>query len=169
MAIKAGIAIVALGVLAGCDTGGTSPVGAPLQSGAQAGGATTEMCWDEITGPDVVKTVSEDVLVQAEIPATADTPAQPAIYRNETRQVVTQTSGARFEVPCPDVLSAEFIASLQRALNVRGYYNGPVNGEMDGATRGAVRQFQKPIGLDSAVLSMDTARALGLVVVAPAQ
>ncbi|NHX28166.1 peptidoglycan-binding protein, partial [Escherichia coli] len=54
------------------------------------------------------------------------------------------------------------VASLQRALNARGYH-APISGVMDDATRQAVRRYQAGQGLDSADLSLDTARKLGLV------
>lgn len=68
-----------------------------------------------------------------------------------------------FESPCPEVLTTEVIETLQRALQVRGYHAGPVNGQMDDATNAAVHQFQKSQGIDSAVLTADTARDLGLI------
>ena len=71
----------------------------------------------------------------------------------------------QFAVPCPDQLDAEFIASLQRALIVRGYLEGQASGRMDEATAEAVRRYQRPRGLDSTILSLDAARTLGLVAV----
>lgn len=68
-----------------------------------------------------------------------------------------------FAVPCPAAATPEFWASVQRALAVRGLYDGPVTGAMDAATGEAVRRYQAPQGLDSPVLSLDAARQLGLM------
>jgi len=66
-------------------------------------------------------------------------------------------------VPCPAVLDVEFWASLQRALAVRGHFDGAINGIEDEATRAAVRRYQAPMGFDSPILSLDAARHLGLL------
>lgn len=68
-----------------------------------------------------------------------------------------------FEVPCADDMTADFATTLQRALKSRELYDGAVDGLMGGGTRKAVRQYQAAHGLDSDVLSMDTARQLGLI------
>lgn len=69
-----------------------------------------------------------------------------------------------FEVPCPQDIDDAFIASLQRALAARGLHAGDITGEMDAATRAAVRRYQLPMGLSSDILSIAAARRLGLVV-----
>ncbi|SDW30430.1 peptidoglycan-binding domain-containing protein [Roseicitreum antarcticum] len=68
-----------------------------------------------------------------------------------------------FETPCPEMLTPEVVETLQRALQVRGYHAGPVSGQMDATTRAAVHAFQRSAGIDTAVLSADTARDLGLM------
>jgi hypothetical protein len=67
-----------------------------------------------------------------------------------------------FRVPCPEVVNTAFIASLQRALQVRDYYSGPITGQPDAATRDAVRAFQRANGFDSPILTLETAQSLGL-------
>lgn len=68
-----------------------------------------------------------------------------------------------FEAPCPEMLTPEIIETLQRALQVRGFHTGAVNGRMDSTTRSAVHAYQRAQGIDTAVLSADTARDLGLM------
>ena len=68
-----------------------------------------------------------------------------------------------FRVPCPEVMTTDFIATLQRALAARGQYDGPITGRADPATRRAVQGFQKSHGFDSPILTLDTAQKLGLV------
>ena len=81
--------------------------------------------------------------------------------------VVEERRELWFETPCRSEMTPEFVASLQRALKVRGHYQGPISGEMTARTRRAIRSFQKPQGLDSAILSKAAARQLGLVAYGP--
>ena len=67
-----------------------------------------------------------------------------------------------FRVPCPENLTQDFIASLQRALTARGYYSGPITGKADPNTRAAVQEFQRSNGFNSPILTLETARRLGL-------
>lgn len=68
-----------------------------------------------------------------------------------------------FRVPCPEVMTRDFIATLQRALAARGQYDGPITGHVDQATRNAVHLFQRANGFNSPVLTLETAQRLGLV------
>jgi hypothetical protein len=97
-------------------------------------------------------------------------PAVPAAIDPDacwTQARLTDAAGVAedrlFAVPCPGATDAHFWSSLQRALAVRGLYAGPVNGIEDEATGDAIRRFQAPLGLDSAILSLDAARHLGLL------
>ncbi|MBN2759459.1 MAG: peptidoglycan-binding protein [Rhodobacteraceae bacterium] len=67
-----------------------------------------------------------------------------------------------FRVPCPETVNSVFVASLQRALQARDYYRGPITGQPDSATRDAVRAFQRANGFDSPILTLETAQRLGL-------
>ena len=53
----------------------------------------------------------------------------------------------------------------QRALAARGYYAGPITGVMDRRTQAAIRAYQRPQGLDSAMISLAAARQMGLIAV----
>ncbi len=67
-----------------------------------------------------------------------------------------------FRVPCPETVNSVFVSSLQRALQARDYYRGPITGQPDSATRDAVRAFQRANGFDSPILTLETAQRLGL-------
>ncbi len=67
-----------------------------------------------------------------------------------------------FVVPCPETLTPEFWASVQRALAVRGLHTGPITGRPDRETAEAVRRYQAALGLDTPVLSLEAAQRLGL-------
>jgi len=124
------------------------------------------VCWGNIPGPQITQIVS-DIIVA--------TPAQigpngeelsPAIYREVTRpQTFNEGDGRWFTRTCDADMTPEFVMTLQRALTVRGLYRGEVNGVMDQRTLRAVRAYQTPQGLDSAILSQSAARQLGLIAV----
>ncbi|MCI0489410.1 MAG: peptidoglycan-binding protein [Blastocatellia bacterium] len=63
-----------------------------------------------------------------------------------------------------DVLSsADSIRAAQIALRDRNFYNGPINGAMNQATRNAIRQFQRNRSItESGYLDSATAHALGI-------
>ena len=129
-------------------------------------GAPAGTCWHRVIAPAVIETVTEQVVDRpAQLSPTGEV-TRPATYRTETRQqIVTPRQERWFETPCADEMGGEFIASLQRALAVRGHYTGPVTARMDARTRRAVQAFQLQNGLDSPVLSLESARSLGLAAV----
>lgn len=127
-------------------------------------GVRPDSCWVRDVSPAQVETVTRQIEVS---PARRDAEGRllsPARYRTETAQViVAERQELVFETPCPDRLTPDFVATLQRALEARGLYRGPISGKMDIATRRAVRRYQRQRGLPSALLSMQSARALGLI------
>lgn len=121
-------------------------------------------CWATDTIPAQGEMVLDEVVIT---PARTDERGrvvEPAVTAWRERMSETDVSEERlFAVPCPEQMDTDFIAALQRALKVRGLFVGEVNGEMDADTRAAIRAWQRPLGLDSGVLSLDAARQLGLV------
>lgn len=112
-----------------------------------------------------VQVMGEVQVVQAEI-APDGTVIRPPIYRKApVPRVVRERSEITFEAPCPAEMTPEFIASVQRALAARDYFAGNVTGALDAPTTAAIRKYQSERGLQSAQLSLETARALGLVAV----
>ena len=133
-------------------------------------GADPESCWGRDVTPAQIETVTEQVMIQPAVITTTGAVLEPAVYKTETQQRITRKrQEIWFETPCPEVLTREFVASLQRALQVRGLYSVFVSGEMDRATRRAIRRYQMQQGLDSSLLSLAAARRLGLVPVDPDQ
>ncbi len=120
-------------------------------------------CWGKQVTPARVETVTEQVIVQPPEVMADGTVSSQAIYKTETRTVITrERSETWFETLCEKDLTPEFIASLQRALKVRGQYHGLANGRMDARTRAAIRRYQKDNGMDTDILTLKTARVLGL-------
>ena len=123
-------------------------------------------CWGRDVTPAVVETVSNQIMVQPPEVLADGTVLSPGIFRTETQQrIVRERRELWFETPCPEVWSEEFTASVQRALKVRGLYFGSVTGEPDARTRAAIQRYQSAGGLDSPILSLESARRLGLIAV----
>ncbi|WP_291738196.1 peptidoglycan-binding domain-containing protein, partial [Leisingera sp. F5] len=81
------------------------------------------------------------------------------------QQIVIPRQKRWIEIPCPAMMTPDFIRTIQRALAARAIYRGPLHGQMDAATRKAVQRYQAPLGLDSGTLTLTSARKLGLVAV----
>jgi len=125
--------------------------------------APPDACWASDTVPAVIETVTEQIRAQPERRAPDGRVIQPAVFRTETRQrIVSDRREVWFRTPCAAEQTVEFIASVQRALKARGFYLAPVTGALDAATAEAIRRYQAPLGLDSPVLALTTARALGI-------
>jgi hypothetical protein len=123
-------------------------------------------CWASDTAPAVIETVTQQVQVQPERRNSAGVVTQPAEFETQTSQrILDDRATVWFKAPCPDQLTTAFIASLQRALKARGWYNAPVTGAMDAPTTEALRRYQRSIGLDSAQVSQGAAQNLGLLAV----
>lgn len=122
-------------------------------------------CFAEQTRPAVVETITEQVLVSAEKrDPKSGAVTSPATYRTTSHARIVQGSAKMwFPAPCTAAMTPDFVASLQRALQVRGLYSGPVTGVLDPATHAAIRAYQRPRGLFSATLSTRAAQELGLV------
>jgi Putative peptidoglycan binding domain len=129
-------------------------------------GAEPGSCWGKEVTPAIVETVTHQVMLQPAQIHSDGTMLQPGIFKTETRQaIVRERKETWFQRPCDNEMTVEFVSSLQRALSARDLYRGKINGEMDNRTRASVRRFQKPLGLDSGILSLAAARKLGLVAV----
>ncbi|NPD13744.1 peptidoglycan-binding protein [Xinfangfangia sp. D13-10-4-6] len=122
-------------------------------------------CWQSDIRPAVIETVTEQVLVSPEVRDEAGNITSPATVSTEARQRIIEERGlVWFQSPCPEEMTPEFIATLQRALKARGLYLQPLTGVMDGPTRAALRRWQSSRGLNSDHLSLAGARDLGLVI-----
>lgn len=122
------------------------------------------VCWASDVTPALIETVTEQVMVQPPDLAEDGSIRTPATFRTVTQQkIVRDRQQIWFRTPCPDTLTIDFVATLQRALKARGLFAQPLTGQMDAATRDAIRRYQAPRGIDSDQLSLGAARDLGLV------
>ncbi len=94
--------------------------------------------------------------------------ANPTYQTVTNQQILRERREVLFETVCPENMSVDFIASLQRALATRGYYQARITGQMDAHTESAVRLYQRQqTNIDSPLLAIQTARILGLVALTP--
>ena len=127
-------------------------------------GARPGACYGKDVTPAVIEQVTERVLVAEPEIGPGGNIIAPARYEERTsHRIVEGREPLFFETPCPPRWTPDFIASVQRALTIRGLYAGPDNGELNTATRRAIRAFQLENGLNSGILSTGNARCLGLV------
>ena len=169
MTTRPALAALALCAAAGCASGPTARDGTVARA-ATPELATTREADGTCRAREVIPAIYEHVMgevqvVQAEI-AEDGTVIRPPIYRKApVPRIVRPRGEMSFEAPCPEQQTPDFVASLQRALAARGHFAGNVTGVMDAPTAAALRRYQSERGLDSAQLSLETARALGLVAV----
>ncbi|SDJ61295.1 peptidoglycan-binding domain-containing protein [Aliiruegeria lutimaris] len=124
-------------------------------------------CWGRDETPARLQTITEEIIVTPAVLDADGNVTTPAVTRTESRQeIVEERQELWFETPCPNSFTPDVVASLQRALKARGRYEGEITGTLNTATRSAIRDYQKPQGLNSSVLSLTAARQLGLVAIA---
>ncbi len=162
-----------LAALAACDSG--APKGratADLSQGVmRVSGpdvapppAAQGACWTTDVTPAIIETVSEQVIATPAVTDATGRVLSPATYATSSHQrILRDRQTVHIRTPCPEDVTPDFVASVQRALKARGYYLDPVTGAMDAPTLDAIRRFQEPLGLDSPVLSLAGAKTLGLV------
>lgn len=127
-------------------------------------------CFVPYTAPAVIETVTEQVLVQEETrgidPQTGQSViTSPAIYSTKTTQkIISGRQEAKIEIVCPQDQNLDFIQTLQRALNARGFYHGAINGIMDERTKRAVRTVQKSYGVNISDVTIELAENYGLII-----
>lgn len=140
-----------------------APAPKPFREGLERDGSGR--CLGRITTPAVVESQTAQVLDSPAVTDGSGTVTQPATYRTVTRhRMLRDREETTFEAICPEQLTREFLASLQRALSARGRYQGTPDGLTDRALVEAVRSYQTHLGgPDSRLLARRTALELGLV------
>jgi len=123
-------------------------------------------CYGREISPAIIETETIHIRVQTGTQGANGGFLTPARFRTETRQkIVSPRQEIWFKTPCRADLAPTFMASVQRALRARGLFRGRITGVYDAKTGRAIRKYQRPLGLDSATLSLASARKLGLVAV----
>lgn len=149
----------------------SEPAAAPAEgaadaaSEAKAAPAKPEICFATDKTPARFETTVEQILVSPEVKDAAGQVVTPASYRSETKQKqISASKSLRFETPCAEAMTPELISNLQRALNARALYSGAIDGRIGSKLSQAIRSYQRSAHqIDSAILSMEAARSLGLI------
>jgi hypothetical protein len=140
----------------------------PAADGREIGRDAQGRCWGRLVTPAVIETVTEQIMVQPAQIASDGALLAPAAFRTVTRQrILRERRVQEFEAICPEALTPDFAATLQRAMLARGDLAGPVTFTIDRRTEQAIRRLQARAGLDTAVLARATAIELGLVPLRP--
>jgi len=162
------LAIAALTILSACAQFGLTGIeDTSASEDLRPPNAEPGACYGHETSPAIFETITQHILTSPARYRTDGTMLSPATYRTDVVQnMVRDRNIVFFKKPCPSDMDDKFIASVQRALKVRGILSGRISGEMDQRTRRAVRKYQRPLGVDSGTLSLIAARKLGLVAVA---
>lgn len=166
MFMNAGFAACGFTLLAGCNGfQGDAPFSNPALNAYQAAPEPAVSCSASAILPAIIETrVIHEELTPAIIGTDGST-ITPATFQTSTVQnIVRDRQEVEFDTPCREDLTPEFIASLQRALTARGYYDGEISGSLTGQTEAAIRAYQVDQGdVPSEILTLGSARALGLV------
>lgn len=85
------------------------------------------------------------------------------IVRTRPAGCVGQVASGWFPALCPEAMTPEFVATLQRALAARGLYQGGITGQLDPRTHAAIGAWQGARGLPNETLSVRGAQQLGLI------
>lgn len=145
--------VIAAVLVAGCTMGQINDAALTEE---RPDGAAPGTCWAKQIKPAVIETS------QTQSVLTGD--AGETIYQTETMQtIVEERQEVWFQVPCRRVITEDFIKAVQRSLQARGLYRGPITGVMDQRTAKAIGIYQRPLGIESQVLSLLAAKELGLV------
>jgi len=139
--------------------------GVPVETGVvRAGALPTDPCVATDISPALIETETVQILEKSAVLDAQGAVIAPAVYRSEASQrIVRERQMIEFEAVCDLAASAEFVATLQRALKARGHLSGDIPGVLDGKTKRAIRSYQLTQGLNSDILAVETARELGLV------
>ena len=131
--------------------------------------AAPDACFAHEYTPAIIETVTEKIpLTPARVAVDIETGEteiiRPATFDTITVQrIVQEREEFWFETLCPHLYSERFVNSLQRALRARGFYTGELTGWLDIQTSIAVKLYQRKFGVNSELLSLQTAEEFGLI------
>ena len=131
--------------------------------------ASKGSCWQKNITPAVFDTVTRQIQVSPQKnlnPSDKKTKATTQ-YQTKTRHVmVKKRNEAWFETLCPAQLNKALVTALQHALKDQKLYDGAIHGHLTDDTLTAIGMLQQKNGINSDVLGLRTAEALGLLSVA---
>jgi hypothetical protein len=117
--------------------------------------------WIEKTIPAVYRT---EVIRTVQRPGKVKVVTHPAVYRTVERPALVKPAGEGWAlVVCGGIIHPAFMARVQEALIAAGYDAGVPDGIGHGQTYEALRQYQRDRGLAQGQLTVESARALGVL------
>lgn len=117
--------------------------------------------WTEKTIPAVYRT---EVVRTVQRPGKVRVITHPAVVRTVDKPVLVRPAGEAWAlVVCGGELHPAFMARVQEALIASGYDAGPPDGTGNPRTYAALRQYQRDRGLAQGQLTVESARALGVL------
>ena len=117
--------------------------------------------WTEKKIPAVYRT---EVVKKTVRPGRATVIEHPAVYATVERPALVRPAGQGWAlVVCGGAINPAFMAQVQSALIAAGYDAGPPDGVGRGQTYEALRRFQRDRGLAQGQLTVESARALGVL------
>lgn len=131
--------------------------------------ATLLDCFGHEFKPAVIETVTEKTPLTPERLAVDVETGKTTVIREATfktvtvRKIVEPRQEQWFPAVCPHNYTEQFVQSLQRALNARGFYSGALTGWMDEHTNIAVKLYQRKYDIQSSIVALATAEEFGLV------
>lgn len=97
-------------------------------------------------------------------PASVNKTPIPATYKSVSKTVETAPAKTVWTTVLCDVnTTTDVVRRLQTALKAKGLYRGPIDGIVGSQTRAAIAAYQSGKGVKSDILTMDSARELGIV------
>lgn len=115
----------------------------------------------ERTIPAVYRT---EVIKTVQRPGRVKIITHPAVYRTVDRPALIRPAGAGWAlVVCGGILHPAFMARVQESLIAAGYDAGAPDGSGNAQTYAALRQYQRDRGLAQGQLTVESARALGVL------
>ncbi|WP_069299647.1 peptidoglycan-binding domain-containing protein [Neptunicoccus sediminis] len=126
-------------------------------------------CFGHEFTPAVIETITEKIPLKparlaVDLETGETTVIRKATFKTMTMQrIVTPRNEQWFPAVCPHKYTEDFVQSLQRALQARGFYSGALTGWMDEETKIAVKLYQRKLDLDSPIVAKATAEEFGLV------
>jgi len=110
--------------------------------------------------PAVYKTVKVKEIVSPEMTKEIKI---PAVYKTITKKVKVKDSQIKWlPVLCETNFTRPRVMMMQRALLLKGYNPGPIDGIIGSKTKAAVRRYQKAHGLATGAITLETLRSLGI-------
>lgn len=115
----------------------------------------------EVTVPAHYHTITKTVEAT---PASVQRTPVPETYKTVTKTVEAAPARTVWtSVLCDVNTTPDVVTRMQRALKSAGHYGGPIDGVVGSQTRRAISSYQSAQGVQSDILTIDSAKKLGIL------